>query len=406
MFTSYGAVIGTASGGKSRAAGVLAAYLAACCDWRHLLAPGERGILPILAATQMQAGQAFRFVAGVFEESPSLAPMVENATSDTVSLVNGIDIRVQAASFRSIRGVTAVAAICDEIAFWLNEGDGSRNGDKEIIAALRPALATSGGPLIAISSPYAKRGELYGAFRKHYGPDGDPAVLIAHAESRTMNPSLSQGVIDRAYEDDPESAQAEYGAQFRSATSSNSLVARNDPRRMRRNSRSDCAAMPLPGLTYRAFVDPSGGSSDSMTLAVAHREGGNVVLDCVLEKRAPFHPDQTVGEFTGTLKHYRCAVVTGDRYGGEWPRERFAAYGVRYDPAEMVRSELYLGAVAALEARQARVARQHTACVAALRPRASHGPKLRKDQRRPSARRQQTTSRMRLLARACLSARA
>ena len=44
------------------------------------------------------------------------------------------------------------------------------------------------------------------------------------------------------------------------------------------------------------------------------------MLDCVLEKKAPFHPDQTVGEFTGTLKHYRCAVVTGDRYGGEWPR--------------------------------------------------------------------------------------
>ena len=63
----FWAVIGR-RGGKSRAAGVLAAYLAACCDWRHLLAPGERGILPILAATQMQAGQALQFVAGVLEE--------------------------------------------------------------------------------------------------------------------------------------------------------------------------------------------------------------------------------------------------------------------------------------------------------------------------------------------------
>jgi hypothetical protein len=114
-------------GGKSRAAGVLAAYLAACCDWRPLLAPGERGILPILAATQMQAGQAFKFVVGVFEESPALSPMVDNATSDTLTLVNGIDISVQAASFRNIRGVTAVAAICDEVSFWLNDGDSSRN---------------------------------------------------------------------------------------------------------------------------------------------------------------------------------------------------------------------------------------------------------------------------------------
>ena len=104
----------------------------------------------------MQAGQAFKFVAGVFEELPSLAPMVENATSDTVSLVNGVDIRVQAASFRSIRGVTAVAAICDEISFWLNEGDSSRNADKEIVAALRPALATTGGPLICHIQPVCK----------------------------------------------------------------------------------------------------------------------------------------------------------------------------------------------------------------------------------------------------------
>ena len=137
-----------------------------------------------------------------------MAPLVDNATSDTLSLVNGIDIRVQAASFRTIRGVTAVAAILDEVAFWLNEGDSSRNADKEIVAALRPALATSGGPLIAISSPYAKRGELYGAFRKHYGADGDPLVLVAHAPSRVMNPSLRQSVVDRAFEDDPESARA------------------------------------------------------------------------------------------------------------------------------------------------------------------------------------------------------
>ena len=34
--------------------------------------------------------------------------------------------------------------------------------------------------------------------------------------------------------------------------------------------------------------------------------------------------------------------MTGDRYGGEWPAERFAAHGIRYEPAEMVRSELYL----------------------------------------------------------------
>ena len=223
-------------------------------------------------------------------------------------------------------------------AFLLNEGDFSRNADKEIFAALRPALATSGGPLVAISSPYAKRGELYEAFRRHYGVD-DSRVLVAQAPSRVMNPSLSEEFIERQYEADPESAAAEYGAQFRSDLEQ--FISRETVEAC--VTRGVTVRPPLPGVSYRAFVDPSGGSSDSMTLAVAHREQyGNVVLDAVLEKKAPFAPDTTVGEFAGTLKMYRCAVVVGDRYGGEWPAERFAAHGIRYEPAEMVRSELYL----------------------------------------------------------------
>jgi len=88
----------------------------------------------------------------------------------------------------------------------------------------------------------------------------------------------------------------------------------------------------MAGASYFAFVDPSGGSSDSMTLAIAHMEGERVVLDCVREQKPPFSPDEVVGEFAATLKTYRCFTVTGDRYAGEWPRERFRVQGVRYEP--------------------------------------------------------------------------
>ena len=96
---------------------------------------------------------------------------------------------------------------------------------------------------------------------------------------------------------------------------------------------------PLSGLSYRGFVDPSGGSSDSMTLAIPHAEGKKAVIDCALERRAPFNPDAVTWEFAQTLKEYRVSTVSGDRYGGMWPQERFSAHGVRYEPAEMVRSE-------------------------------------------------------------------
>ena len=79
-----------------------------------------------------------------------------------------------------------------------------------------------------------------------------------------------------------------------------------------------------------------------MTLAISHREGNRSVLDCVLERKAPFNPDAVTSEFAQTLKSYRVSTVTGDRYAGEWPRERFQAHGITYQPAEMNRSELYL----------------------------------------------------------------
>lgn len=47
---------------------------------------------------------------------------------------------------------------------------------------------------------------------------------------------------------------------------------------------------PVQGVSYIAFTDPSGGSQDSFTLALAHQEGEGAVLDLVLERRPPFSP--------------------------------------------------------------------------------------------------------------------
>jgi hypothetical protein len=94
-------------------------------------------------------------------------------------------------------------------------------------------------------------------------------------------------------------------------------------------------------MTYRAFVDPSGGSADSMTLAIAHTDNDRAVLDLLVERRPPFSPEAVTRDFAELLKQYHCSEVTGDRYGGEWPRERFQQHGVTYRLAEQPRSELY-----------------------------------------------------------------
>jgi hypothetical protein len=323
--------------GKTRCAAILGAYTAALCDWRDELAPGERALLPILSASTKQASRCFNFLSGVFHAVPALKALVENETADTISLSTGVDIEVRTASWRTIRGAKCVACICDEVAFWRSE-ETSRNLDKEVLDAVRPSLAMTGGLMALISSPYGKTGELWNAFKRDYGPDGDPLVLVGRAASIVMNPTLSKKVIRRAYERDAQVAKTEYGGEFR-----DDLTGYVDAEAIEAAvARGVVVRAPVAGVFYVAGCDPSGGSSDSMTISVAHGEGDRLVQDLVAERRAPFSPESVVSEFSATLKQYRCFTVRGDRYAGEWPREAFARHGITYEPAELSKSEAYL----------------------------------------------------------------
>ncbi len=65
------------------------------------------------------------------------------------------------------------------------------------------------------------------------------------------------------------------------------------------------------------------------------------MLDAVRERKPLFSPEAVVAEFVDLVQSYGLAEVTGDRYGGEWPREQFRKLGVSYRLAERNRSELY-----------------------------------------------------------------
>jgi hypothetical protein len=322
-------------GGKDRAASVLATYLAAFVNWSKVLAKGERGLVLCIGPDQRQAQITRDYIEGVFDGSKILSRLIVNRTADAIELSNDITIEVRAASFRRLRGVTCVAVIATEASFFQTEE--SSNADIEILNAIRPALATTGGPLIIITTPYARRGEVWNIYRRHFGPEGDPLVLVAQGTSREFNPTLPESVVLRALERDPSAAGAEYLAQSRSDIES--FVSREAVEAATVPDRFELP--PVAGQNYLAFVDPSGGSADSMTLAISHREKGRGVLDAVRERKPPFSPDDVVQEFASLLKSYGVRRVRGDRYAGEWPRERFRAHGIAYDVSEKPKSSLY-----------------------------------------------------------------
>jgi len=322
--------------GKSFILALIAVYLAAFRDYAAFLARGERATIMVIAADRRQARVIMRYVKALLE-IPALAALREAETAESVDLSNRVTIEVGTASYKSLRGYTLAAALCDEIAFWPQED--SAAPDVEILAALRPAMATiPGAMLLCASSPYARRGALWGTFRRYYGVD-DPNVLVWRAPTRVMNPTVPERVIEEARERDPDAARGEYDAEFRDDISG--FV---DAATIEASIEGGVTVhAPLANICYCSFVDPSGGSSDSMTMAITHAEGERIVLDYIGERKAPFSPTSVVSEFAEVLKQYRVKSVSGDRYAGEWPREAFQKYGITYEPAEMNRSELYLG---------------------------------------------------------------
>jgi hypothetical protein len=328
--------------GKSRIAALVAVFLAMFPDYSEYLAPGERGTLMVIAADRRQARVVFRYIEGLIDGVPMLSAMVEARTRETIALRNRVSIEVHTASFRAVRGYTLIGCIADEVAFW--RSDESANPDAEILNGLRPGMATvPGALLLCISTPYSRRGALWQAWKGHFGKDGDP-VLVWRADTRSMNPTVDESVIQAALDDDEAAARAEYFAEFRRDIEG--FVAKEAVETVVVTGRFELR--PLSTIDYVAFVDPSGGSQDSMTLAIAHLESrggddelGVAVLDAVREVRPPFSPESVVAEFAALLKNYGVRQVTGDRFGGEFVHEAFRKYGIEYRLAEMPKSDIY-----------------------------------------------------------------
>lgn len=332
--------------------------------------PGERTLIACIAVDRTQAEIVFGYIVSYFQHVPALNALVAPpstfarrvvdkelsaelgtkmyvvTTSDnTLDLTNGARIVVSTNNFRTVRGRSLICCILDEVAFYRDEQ--STNPDKELYDALEPALArVPGSILIGISSPYRRSGLLYEKWRRSFGKD-DADCLFVQGPTKLFNPGFPQSVIDRRYEEDPAAASAEYGAEFRSDI--DAYVTREVVDAVTMLGRREL--LPLSSERYVAFVDPSGGSGDSMTLAIAHKGAPHDsigtqpktvgVLDAVREVRPPFSPEATVAGFVELLKTYRITKVTGDRYGGEFCREPFRKLGIQYELSEKSKSDIY-----------------------------------------------------------------
>jgi len=155
-----------------------------------------------------------------------------------------------------------------------------------------------------------------------------------------MNPTLSDSLIEKALKEDYSAAKAEWLAEFREDLETFLSTELIESAIVSRRFELPYA----PAVKYHGFVDPSGGRSDSMTMAIAHKnaDSGHIILDRVEEKKPPFEPKTVVREFSNVFKEYGIYTIEGDSYAGDWVVSAFKDEGLRLEPSKRSKSEIYL----------------------------------------------------------------
>ena len=317
---------------KSAIMATIGVFEAAFHEHDVYLAPGEYVRVPVMSKNKDDAAQIRRY-AGALLEQPALSWMVEGEpTIEVVRLSCRAEITIRAASIMGGRTFATRAALLDEQAFWPH--DDAAQPDQEILRGLRPSMSNVPGALIVgASSLWARRGLLYENIRDYWGVDGQDDVLAWKATTLMMHdtPAIRE-FVGMEWDRDPVSALAEVGRPDKSAA----IEFRTDVETYMPIELIDAVTdkdvferAPQLGVQYIAFVDPSGGSADAMTLAIAHydQRQGKTILDLIEEHAPPFDPDAVARKHCEILQRFRIKHVTGDAYAGEWPRAAYARGG-------------------------------------------------------------------------------
>lgn len=327
--------------GKSRMAAAVACHVALLTDHRKL-APGEVGVVAVIASSRDQSATVFNYIRGFLMSSPLLAGEVVSINREEITLRGDICIMVTTNSFRTSRGQTILCCIGDEVSYWKDLD--SAQPDVETYRAVLPSLVASGGLFVGISTGYRRAGLLFEKHRDFFGRDDDDVLSIS-GPTELFNPTIDVAAIAKAREQDPESAAAEWDGGFRkdiaAFLSDHDIDAAVDHER-------PTELPPRRSLRYRGFVDPSGGRHDSYCLAIGHFEGtrdtGRFVLDALRGAKPPFDPQTVTKNYAELLREYGLHEVVGDNYAAAWVETAFKDAGIKYVRADKPKSQLYLEA--------------------------------------------------------------
>ncbi len=296
---------------------------------------GETGLCGLISWSRSHCRVILNYLRDMFRV-PLLEAEVEDFLTEEVRLRNNSIIGVQTCRHEAGRGYTGISYICEESSFWRNEGI---SRDIEIIRAIMPSLATTGGQVISISTPYMAGGWNYEVHEKYFGVD-DPDHLVIRAASTALNPTLNEDWIRKQIELDPESGKAEWLAEFRKDVSN--FIGLEDLENA--VERGVCSRPPVTEFMgrYTAFADLAGGKGDSSCLAISHRDAEDRLwLDFLYEEVGKHNPVQFIEKAAGIMAEYGCSTIYADRYASGLAETTWAENGILFRASEFDKSGIY-----------------------------------------------------------------
>ena len=337
--------------GKDWFCAAVIVYLA--CYRKHTFKVGDLARVMLLAVDMDQASESFRYICELIDSIPECAALVKGKPNTKqgmlrLTLKNRIEILVKPADKRRVRGRTVIAIVASEIAFWTDQ-ETHQNPAIEVLRALRPSmLGVRNAILLAVSSPYRRKGVHFDMIDTHWAKDGD-RILALRASTMAMRPDESDDFLAFLEEEqrlDPVSFDAEYRGNFRKDLEDFVTLEQVEAAIVPGRS----VLLPTPGMRYLGFLDAAGGGGqDSAALSIAALVNGKAVCCRVVEWKPPFSSVGVAAQIAEILAEYGVRSLTGDNFSGATWQDILQTAGVgRYVVEPKAKSDLYRDLIPAL----------------------------------------------------------
>lgn len=310
--------------GKSLTACKLAVAFALLGSWK--VAPGELAIVAIVSVSLQEAQGKLGIIRAMLE---ILGAKVARGTGTELELADRpVAFRCFAASHRTAVGFGAALVVVDEAARLRDEATGA-NPCREVVAALRPSLATHpGARLLLVSSPLGRTDYHAESFAR--GDTSDQ--MVAHAPTWLANPTITE---EQTHELEPD--ERVWAREYAARAQAGALAAFPEEcieRALR--PRDDLARRDEPVL----IIDASSGKKDRFTAALAtwceaHDERHVLVFEAVqgfepseLRKRGI---EDVIDEIAATATRAGASDVFADQREAMMLESDFARHGLRFN---------------------------------------------------------------------------